>query len=236
MALDSVWVQRTRLSEGVSVGVMTGLVLTSVPGFIMCVGLGISGVCQVLLEPVFHAAEKLGPRVIQTVGIIGIGAGVGAVIGGLFGLATRRWDQAYPSLRFEDRTLRLEPGSGRGLLLDLSFDPVRIGLADSTLARATWTNTTRDTLEMLESACPLRLRIVLGGNREELLPMGCAPGLHVTHLPPGTTYREMWARPRLLRGSYTAELSAIVLSSGRADPLATAGSTRVTARAGFRVD
>jgi len=234
--LDSLWVQHSGFGQGVAIGGMTGLFVTSVPGLVLCVALGVFEVCRILLEPIFHAAEKLGPRVVQMVGISAIGAGLGAVVGGLFGLGVRRWDVAYPSPRFEDRTLRMEPGSGGGLLLDLSFEPVRIGPADSLLARATWTNTTSDTLELLESECPLRLRLALGGSREELFPSGCTPGLRVARLPPGTTYRQMWVRPRLVRGGYTAEVSAIVLAPGRADPLSAEGSTRVTARAGFRVD
>ena len=235
-ALDSLWVLHTRFGDGVGVGLTTGFLVTSVPGLVACVGLGLSGVCRMLLDPIIHVADKLGMRVVQVVGFSAVGAGVGAVVGGIIGLGARGWDRAYPPPRFEDRTLRVEPGSGGGLLLDLSFDPVRIGPADSLLARATWTNTTPDTLDLLESACPLRLRIALGGSREELFPAACAPGLGVTRLPPGATYRELWVRPRLVRGGYTAEIGSIVLSPRRPDPLSTEGGTRVTARAGFRVD
>lgn len=232
-ALDSVWVLHRRTGAGLATGGMVGAVSLLAPALVCAVS---AGACVLIFVPIYHAAEALGPRAVGVLGAMGAGALVGGALGALIGSGIERWDQLYPSPLFSDRLLLREPGRGAGLTVDLAMAPPLIARGDSTLARVTLRNTTRDTLEILDGSCPVRLRVRLDSRNEEAFPAVCALGLRVTRLPPGHTQRELWVRPALSQGNYRTEVTATVLARRRPDPFSTSGATRVVARAGFRIE
>jgi hypothetical protein len=232
-ALDTVWVLHRRTGAGLATGGMVGAVSLTVPGVVCAVSVG---ACLLVFLPIYHTAAALGPRLIRVVGAMGVGVLVGGAIGALIGSGVEAWDQVYPSPLFSDRLLLREPGSGAGLTVDLAMAPPLIARGDSTLAHVTLRNTTRDTLEILDGGCPVRLRVLLDSRNDETFPAACAPSLRVTRLPPGSTERLLWVRPAFAPGNYRTEVSATVLARRRPDPFSAAGATRVVARAGFRIE
>jgi hypothetical protein len=232
-AIDGVWVMHRRTGQGAATGAMVVGVTAAAPALVCAVS---AGACLLVLLPIFHAADALGPRVVGVLGAVGIGAVAGAVIGALIGSRVERWDQVYPSPLFSDRLLQPEPGGDAGLTVDLTMVPPFIAQGDSVLARVTLANTTRDTLEILEGGCPVRLRALLDSRNDETFPAVCPLGLRVTRLPPGSNQRQLWVRPSFPPGNYRTEVTATVLARRRPDPFSTAGATRVVARAGFRIE
>ena len=232
-AIDGVWVLHRRAGQGAATGAMVGAVTASVPALACAVS---AGACVLVFVPMLHVARALGPRLVGVLGAVGIGAVTGAAIGALIGLGVERWDQLYPSPLFSDRLLQPEPGGGAGLTVDLAMVPPFIAQGDSVLARVTLANSTRDTLEILDGGCPVRLRALLDSRNDETFPAVCPLGLRVTRLPPGSNQRQLWVRPSFPPGNYRTEVTATVLARRRPDPFSTAGATRVVARAGFRIE
>jgi len=231
--LDTVWVLHRRTGAGFATGGMIGALSLPAPALLCALS---GGACLLIFLPIYHVAEALGPRPVGVLGVMGVGALVGGVLGALIGSGIERWDQVYPSPLFNDRLLSRESGRGAGLTVDLAMAPPLVARGDSTLARVTLRNTTRDTLEILDGGCPVRLRVLLDSRNDETFPTACALGLRVTLLPPGSVERLLWVRPAFPPGNYRTEVTATVLARRRPDPFSTAGATRVVARAGFRIE